>query len=64
MKITIKWLKTKLKIKNVNNNKRMSEAYIRQYKQNTFADGRITQYMHQIVVFIFWLLNKSGIIPI
>ena len=28
----------------------MSKGYIRQYLQryNTFADGRITQYMHQI----------------
>ena len=26
----------------------MSKVHIRQYGQNTFADGKITKYMHQI----------------
>ena len=49
-KITKKWLKTKLKIKNVNSNKGFKKGCIHQNWQryNTFADGRRTQYMHQI----------------
>ena len=49
-KITKKWLKTKLKIKNVNSNKGFEKGCIRQNWQryNTFADGRRTHYMHQI----------------
>ena len=40
------WIKI---LKNVNSNKRILKGYICQYWQryNPFADGRITQYMHQ-----------------
>ena len=50
MEITKRWLKPKWKTKNVNNNKPISKGYIHQYwqKYNTFANDRITQYMHQI----------------
>ena len=54
---------TKLKIKNVNSNKkRCQKGYIRQYWQryNTFADGRITQYMHQIACIYIVVPQQKG----
>ena len=43
-------LKTKLKCKNINSNKRILKGYLSHYWQryNTIAEERITQYMHQI----------------
>ena len=39
----------------------MSKGYIRQYWQryNTFADGRITQYMHQIACIYIAVLQQK-----
>ena len=43
-------LKTKLKLQNVNINKRLLKGFISQNLQRytTFTDGRITQYMHEV----------------
>ena len=41
----------------------MLKDYIRQYWQryNNFADGRITQYMHQIASIYIWSVNKKKV---
>ena len=48
--MTKKMVKSKIKMKNLNSNKRISKRLYSSIltKYNNFADDRITQYMHQI----------------